>query len=230
MSTGSQNELPKSILKSSSYHSNNLFRTKSPELEGLKLIKSVLKKESEELQQQASSTCDIMPHSNLRSSTPTSFDKCDSNYNNDETTSSDTFLQSKNTDVKQHQYEEKEDTTVTLSKDFYYLHNLEKHDDKEGIYNEIKQEHTVPCLTKVISQDKSCRSRTNFNLDEIDNIKIDSVMSQKYNSEDKHLPKNEIPQSSDDDASSSASREVRGIIKNEAIFRRRQNALTKQAK
>nr|XP_050855846.1 supervillin isoform X1 [Vespula vulgaris] len=230
LSTGSQNELPKSILKSSSYHSNNLFRTKSPELEGLKLIKSVLKKESEELQQQASSTCDIMPHSNLRSSTPTSFDKCDSNYNNDETTSSDTFLQSKNTDVKQHQYEEKEDTTVTLSKDFYYLHNLEKHDDKEGIYNEIKQEHTVPCLTKVISQDKSCRSRTNFNLDEIDNIKIDSVMSQKYNSEDKHLPKNEIPQSSDDDASSSASREVRGIIKNEAIFRRRQNALTKQAK
>lgn len=222
--------MPKSILKSSTYHSNNLFRTKSPELEGLKLIKSVLKKESEELQQQASNTCDIMSHSNLRSSTPTSLDKCDSNYNNDQTANNDTFLQSKNVDVKQHKYEERDDTS---SRDFYHLHNLEKQDDKgeEGISGEMKQEHTVPCLTtKLITQDKSCRSRTNFNLDEIDNIKIDSVISQNYNSEDKSLLKSEIPQSSDDDASSSGSREVRGIIKNEAIFRRRQNALTKQAK
>ncbi|XP_043497626.1 supervillin-like isoform X2 [Polistes fuscatus] len=227
LSSGSQTELPKSILKSSAYHSNNTFRTKSPELEGLKLIKSVLKKESEELQQQVSNTCDIIPRFNLKTNPLTSSDKCDSNCNNQETNNDDTFLQSKNINVKQHQYGEKEDIT---SKDFYHIRKVEKHDDKESIHSETKQEHTVPCLTKIISQDKSCKSRTNFNLDEVDIIKKGNVMSQRYNSDDKHLTKNEIPQSSDDDTSSSGSREVRGIIKNEAIFRRRQNALAKQAK
>lgn len=225
--------MPKSILKSSTYHSNNLFRTKSPELEGLKLIKSVLKKESEELQQQASNTCDITTHSsNLRSSDPTSSDKCDSNYNNEQTANDDNTMESKNVDVKEEKYEERDDPS---SRDFYHLHNLKKEDDKgeEGISGEMKKEHTVPCLTKkLITQDKSfSRSRTNFNLDEIDNIKIDGVISQICNSnEDKRLPKIEIPRSSDDEASSSGGREVRGIIKNDAIFRRRQNALTKQAK
>ncbi|KAI4497986.1 hypothetical protein M0802_006810 [Mischocyttarus mexicanus] len=229
LSSNSQTELPKSILKSSSYHSNNLFRTKSPELEGLKLIKSVLKKESEELQQQVSNTCDIMPRFNLikTNTTLTSSDKCDSNCSDHETTIDDISLQSKNIDVKEHQYGEKEDTT---SKDFYHIRKIEKLDDKESIHSEIEQEHTVPCLTKIISQDKSCKSRTNFNLDEVDNIKKGNVTSQKCDNEDKlNLPKNDIPQSSDDDTSS-GSREVRGIIKNEAIFRRRQNALAKQAK
>ncbi|KAK2589098.1 hypothetical protein KPH14_001925 [Odynerus spinipes] len=229
LSSASQNDLPKSILKPSISHTNNLYRTKSPELEGLRLIKSVLKKESEELQQQASNVCDIASHPGLTMNTLTTAEKCDLDYNNHEATNDDTFLQSKDTNVKEHQYKEMEDTTVTLQKDLYHAHNIEKQDYTEGIHNKIEQEYAVPCYTKVISQDKSFRSRTNFNLDEIDNIKIDGVISKRYNSEQKSFSRNEIPQSSDDDASSGG-REIRGIIKNEAIFRRRQNALAKQAK
>ncbi|XP_031843852.1 supervillin isoform X2 [Nomia melanderi] len=48
----SQVDLPKSTLKSLPSFSQNTSRTKSPELEGLKLIKSVLKKEAEEQGQQ----------------------------------------------------------------------------------------------------------------------------------------------------------------------------------
>ncbi|KZC07403.1 Supervillin [Dufourea novaeangliae] len=48
----SQVDLPKSILKPATLHTQTVPRTKSPELEGLKLIKSVLKKELEEQEQQ----------------------------------------------------------------------------------------------------------------------------------------------------------------------------------
>ncbi|XP_028049374.1 supervillin isoform X2 [Monomorium pharaonis] len=52
LATASQHDVPKSILKSSTGYTQNLLRAKSPELEGIKLVKSVLKKESEELEQQ----------------------------------------------------------------------------------------------------------------------------------------------------------------------------------
>jgi len=47
----SQHDIPKSILKSSAGYMQNLSRVKSPELRGMKLIKSVLKKEAEESEQ-----------------------------------------------------------------------------------------------------------------------------------------------------------------------------------
>ncbi|XP_076639172.1 supervillin [Colletes latitarsis] len=62
----SQNDILKSILKPISSHTHSVPRTKSPELEGLKLIKSVLKKESEELEQQMFENSDL-PCSVLKS-------------------------------------------------------------------------------------------------------------------------------------------------------------------
>ncbi|XP_039308928.1 uncharacterized protein LOC105192922 isoform X2 [Solenopsis invicta] len=50
LATASQHDVPKSILKSTGY-TQSLSRAKSPELRGMKLIKSVLKKESEESEQ-----------------------------------------------------------------------------------------------------------------------------------------------------------------------------------
>lgn len=59
--TASQHDVtPKSILKSSTGYTQNLSRAKSPELRGMKLIKSVLKKESEESEQQI-----ILPNSEV---------------------------------------------------------------------------------------------------------------------------------------------------------------------
>ncbi|KYN32244.1 Supervillin [Trachymyrmex septentrionalis] len=48
LAIASQHDVPKSILKSSAGYTQNLSRAKSPELRGMKLIKSVLKKEFEE--------------------------------------------------------------------------------------------------------------------------------------------------------------------------------------
>ena len=62
----SQSDLPKSILKPVTSHTHGVSRSKSPELEGLKLIRSVLKKESEESEQQMSESCDL-PRSILKS-------------------------------------------------------------------------------------------------------------------------------------------------------------------
>ncbi|XP_077280924.1 supervillin isoform X1 [Temnothorax americanus] len=51
LATASQPDVPKSILKSSTGYTQNVSRAKSSELQGMKLIKSVLKKESEESEQ-----------------------------------------------------------------------------------------------------------------------------------------------------------------------------------
>lgn len=51
LAIASQHDVPKSILKSSAGYTQNLSRAKSPELRGMKLIKSVLKKEFEESEQ-----------------------------------------------------------------------------------------------------------------------------------------------------------------------------------
>lgn len=59
VSTSSQHDLPKGILKSSIGHMKNLC-TKSPELQTMKLIKSVLKRESEESEQPV-----ILPNSEV---------------------------------------------------------------------------------------------------------------------------------------------------------------------
>ncbi|XP_034185902.2 supervillin isoform X1 [Osmia lignaria lignaria] len=59
--------LPKSILKTIPLHTPSVPRAKSPELEGMKLIKSVLKKESEESEQRTSENCDALPRSILKS-------------------------------------------------------------------------------------------------------------------------------------------------------------------
>lgn len=51
--------MPKSILKPLALQAHNSSQTKNLELEGMKLIKSVLKKESEELEKRTSESCDI---------------------------------------------------------------------------------------------------------------------------------------------------------------------------
>ncbi|XP_011642460.1 supervillin-like [Pogonomyrmex barbatus] len=58
--TTSQYDVPKSILKSSTAYTQNLLCAKSPELRGIKLIKSVLKRESEESEQPT-----ILPNSEV---------------------------------------------------------------------------------------------------------------------------------------------------------------------
>ncbi|KAL6267220.1 hypothetical protein P5V15_000296 [Pogonomyrmex californicus] len=58
--TTSQYDVPKSILKSSTAYTQNLSCAKSPELRGIKLIKSVLKRESEESEQPT-----ILPNSEV---------------------------------------------------------------------------------------------------------------------------------------------------------------------
>jgi len=63
-------DLPKSILKSSASYTQNMPRAKSPELRGIKLIKSVLKRESEESEQStilSSTGLEIYPRSILKS-------------------------------------------------------------------------------------------------------------------------------------------------------------------
>ncbi|XP_050475716.1 supervillin isoform X7 [Bombus huntii] len=59
-------DLPKSILKPVALQAHNSLQTKSLELEGMKLIKSVLKKESEELEQRTSESCDISSRFKLK--------------------------------------------------------------------------------------------------------------------------------------------------------------------
>lgn len=68
LATASQHDAPKSILKSSTGYMQNLSRAKSPELRGMKLIKSVLKKESEESEQpMLSPSSEMYPRSILKS-------------------------------------------------------------------------------------------------------------------------------------------------------------------
>jgi len=65
-----QHDLPKSILKSSACYTQNMPRVKSPELQGIKLIKSMLKRESEESEQStilSSTSLEIYPRSILKS-------------------------------------------------------------------------------------------------------------------------------------------------------------------
>lgn len=70
----SQHDLPKGILKSSTGYTHNLLRAKSPELRGMKLIRSVLKRESEELSEQLAvlpNSSEIHPRSILKSNSHT---------------------------------------------------------------------------------------------------------------------------------------------------------------
>ncbi|XP_076247383.1 supervillin isoform X2 [Calliopsis andreniformis] len=76
-------DLSKSILKPITFHTHNVSRTKSPELEGLKLIKSVLRKESKE-SEQISESCDL-PHSILKPASKIEGNK--DNYVQDDTSS-----------------------------------------------------------------------------------------------------------------------------------------------
>ncbi|EZA60520.1 Supervillin [Ooceraea biroi] len=71
--TTPQHDLPKSILKSSASYTPNIPRAKSPELRGIKLIKSVLKRESEESEQSTvsqSASLEVYPRSILKSNPP----------------------------------------------------------------------------------------------------------------------------------------------------------------
>lgn len=60
-------------------HAHNLPQAKNLELEGMKLIKSVLKKESEEIEQQTLENCDISLRSVVKSNLKLEENKVNSN-------------------------------------------------------------------------------------------------------------------------------------------------------
>ncbi|CAL7943188.1 unnamed protein product [Xylocopa violacea] len=68
-------DTPRSILKPAALHDYSAPRARSPELEGMRLIKSVLKKESEEIEQRTLENCDTLPRSILKSNLKLEEDK-----------------------------------------------------------------------------------------------------------------------------------------------------------
>ncbi|CAK9816931.1 SVIL [Anthophora plagiata] len=79
-------DVPKSILKSVPLHAHSVPCAKSPELEGMKLIKSILKRESEELEQQIVEDCDTLPRSILKPNVKLEENKTESITENDYST------------------------------------------------------------------------------------------------------------------------------------------------
>ncbi|XP_026670337.1 supervillin-like isoform X3 [Ceratina calcarata] len=132
---------PKSILKSIGSYANDAPRAKSPELEGMKLIKSVLKKESEELEQRMVDNCDTAPRSIL---------KCN---------------------LKLEEESKEENVTETNYSAQYDLNRAynEKDDRTEGRQYESKQKYAMP-LYKRSTQGELNRTRFKCALDDTDNI------------------------------------------------------------
>ncbi|XP_066588431.1 LOW QUALITY PROTEIN: supervillin-like [Prorops nasuta] len=230
-----QAELPKSILKPSSSQVYNVPRPKSPELEGLKLIKSVLKKESEELQQQASETCDIFPRSILKPNPPLKSEENSSSCDDyGALIEKPIIMQNKYTTGKSTQHEQKE-SAIKVSDDIKQNLHLacvgDKNDHKDDVQNETKLRYTVPSI-KNISQDQLYKSRTNDHVDSVDHTEAASKMaiSKKQYKKNQYLSPDDTPRTSDDEASSSGGQEVRSIIKNESELRRRQAMLSKPTK
>ncbi|KOC65676.1 Supervillin [Habropoda laboriosa] len=143
-------DVPKSILKPVTLHAHSLPRAKSPELEGMKLIKSVLKRESEELEQQILEDCDTLPRSILKSNVKLEENKTGS--------------------IMENNYSTQYDLSCAYTG---------KDNHTEGRQYEIKQKHTVP-FHKNSTQDELNRTRFKSALDDVDNIQTIITTSKKH--------------------------------------------------
>ncbi|KAF3420188.1 hypothetical protein E2986_05710 [Frieseomelitta varia] len=135
-------DLPKSILKSVALHAHNLPQAKNLELEGMKLIKSVLKKESEEIEQQTFENCDISSRSVAKPNLKLEENKTGS--------------------IIENNYPTQYGLNCTYNK---------KDNHTEGRQHEIKQKYTVP-FHKYSTQDELNRTKFKSSLNNIDNVQI----------------------------------------------------------
>ncbi|XP_076474910.1 supervillin isoform X4 [Bombus vancouverensis nearcticus] len=143
-------DLPKSILKPVALQAHNSLQTKSLELEGMKLIKSVLKKESEELEQRTSESCDISSRFKLKPNLKLEENKTGS--------------------IMENNYPTQYGLSCAYS---------EKDNHIEGRQHKIKQKYTVP-FHKYSTQDELNRTKIKSALNNIDNVQTVIATSKKY--------------------------------------------------
>ncbi|XP_050475710.1 supervillin isoform X2 [Bombus huntii] len=143
-------DLPKSILKPVALQAHNSLQTKSLELEGMKLIKSVLKKESEELEQRTSESCDISSRFKLKPNLKLEENKAGS--------------------IMENNYPTQYGLSCAYS---------EKDNHIEGRQHKIKQKYTVP-FHKYSTQDELNRTKIKSALNNIDNVQTVIATSKKY--------------------------------------------------
>ncbi|XP_050475713.1 supervillin isoform X5 [Bombus huntii] len=150
LNTINQCDLPKSILKPVALQAHNSLQTKSLELEGMKLIKSVLKKESEELEQRTSESCDISSRFKLKPNLKLEENKAGS--------------------IMENNYPTQYGLSCAYS---------EKDNHIEGRQHKIKQKYTVP-FHKYSTQDELNRTKIKSALNNIDNVQTVIATSKKY--------------------------------------------------
>ncbi|XP_076474911.1 supervillin isoform X5 [Bombus vancouverensis nearcticus] len=150
LNTINQCDLPKSILKPVALQAHNSLQTKSLELEGMKLIKSVLKKESEELEQRTSESCDISSRFKLKPNLKLEENKTGS--------------------IMENNYPTQYGLSCAYS---------EKDNHIEGRQHKIKQKYTVP-FHKYSTQDELNRTKIKSALNNIDNVQTVIATSKKY--------------------------------------------------
>ncbi|XP_012240348.1 supervillin isoform X1 [Bombus impatiens] len=143
-------DLPKSILKPVALQAHNSSQTKNLELEGMKLIKSVLKKESEELEQRTSESCDISSRFKLKPNLKLEENKTGS--------------------IMENNYPTQYGLSCAYS---------EKDNHIEGRQHKIKQKYTVP-FHKYSTQDELNRTKIKSALNNIDNVQTVIATSKKY--------------------------------------------------
>ncbi|XP_050573054.1 supervillin isoform X2 [Bombus affinis] len=143
-------DLPKSILKPVALQAHNSSQTKNLELEGMKLIKSVLKKESEELEQRTSESCDISSRFKLKPNLKLEENKTGS--------------------IMENNYPTQCGLSCAYS---------EKDNHIEGRQHKIKQKYTVP-FHKYSTQDELNRTKIKSALNNIDNVQTVIATSKKY--------------------------------------------------
>ncbi|XP_033366952.1 supervillin isoform X1 [Bombus vosnesenskii] len=143
-------DLPKSILKPVALQAHNSLQTKSLELEGMKLIKSVLKKESEELEQRTSESCDVSSRFKLKPNLKLEENKAGS--------------------IMENNYPTQYGLSCAYS---------EKDNHIEGRQHKIKQKYTVP-FHKYSTQDELNRTKIKSALNNIDNVQTVIATSKKY--------------------------------------------------
>ncbi|XP_015610085.1 uncharacterized protein LOC107274958 isoform X2 [Cephus cinctus] len=224
-------ELPKSILKSSGLQTSEVSRPRTPELEGFSLLKSVLKKESEE-QHQTVENSDLHPSSILKSDSLSKCDECSSaragnvsvadkiSLKSNATSNSELFKAPSGAEPFLNVNLQEKDLLLsddTESEDVQYA-GTEKSSSLSGFKNPViqRQLHALGATGEHVAD------VTDLNL--CKNLRSTSKSA-------KHLQSStETLHTSDDETSSSGGREIRSIIQNELDYWRHQDAVAGQTK
>lgn len=189
-----------------------MSRSKSPELEGLKLIRSVLKKESEESEQQMSESCDL-PRSILKSNLKLEGRKVggdiqnaidEKNLNKSRKINADTRFRIK--------------VGCAIESDYSAQYSVEKDNCKEGRQYETKQTYTVPSHENS-TQDELNRRRIKSAVDGMSHVCTEIATTK--NSE-------EILGTSDGEISSENHEAC--DVQNEGVLSHRQSIFSKQTR